>query len=439
MRRTRTFPLPMALCAVVALSGCSMLGGDGDGADAAAGSTTSETAPLDPAALDTGDYPTQPQPELGPADDSNIVDYETQRLAEYVALPYEIDPALSQRTSVLAHTIRSGRNLIGAGLGYASAEIIRNSDFVYGFVGGGETPTTSVNDPKKTLMTGVLRFQSPESAQTAAAAVTHYMVTGEGAPAEQAAEEADTFSPATPEELPGRPEAKVVSDAPYSPTDDADTEWVFSFVPKGDYITYSFAEFPVGEKQWALDTIAKSLEVQEPLTEQFVGIPTREQRGDAELPETLIDQDKVLLYTIPDTEDENNMGGVAMASYGPRGLSHFYSDQRAIRDALTKAGADHTGMWDTTVFRAESDDAAQGLLDDFLRIDSDEGYETTEPPQGLADAKCEKKVDEAGRVDVCYVLNGRYIGVSQELDDVEAVHQKISAQALILEKADQNA
>lgn len=433
------FPLPMALCAVVALAGCSMLGRDGDGENAEASSSTSETAPLDPAALDTGDYPTEPQPEFGETDDSNIVDYETQRLAEYVALPYEIDPVLSERTSVMAHTIRSGQNLIGAGLGYASAEIIRNSDFVYGFVGGGETPTTSINDPQKSLMTGVLRFQSPEGAQSAAAAVTHYMVTGEGAPPEQAAEEAETFTPATPVELRGRPEAKVVSATPYSPTGDPDTEWVFSFAPKGDYITYSFAEVPVGEKQWALDTIAKSLEVQEPLTEQFVGLPTKAQRGDSERPETLIDQDKVLLYTIPDTEDDSNMGGVTMASYGPRGLSHFYSDQRATHDALEKAGADHTGMWDTTVFRAESNEAAQGLLDDFLRIDSDEGYETTESPQGLPDANCEKRIDETGRVDVCYVLNGRYIGVAQELDDTKAVHQKISAQALILEKADQDA
>ena len=231
----------------------------------------------------------------------------------------------------------------------------------------------------------------------------------------------------------------MVSATPYSPTDDPDTDWVFSFAPKGDYITYSFAEVPVGEKQWALDTIAKSLEVQEPLTEQFVGLPTKAQRGDSERPETLIDQDKVLLYTIPDTEDDSNMGGVTMASYGPRGLSHFYSDQRATHDALEKAGADHTGMWDTTVFRAESNEAAQGLLDDFLRIDSDEGYETTESPQGLPDANCEKRIDETGRVDVCYVLNGRYIGVAQELDDTKTVHQKISAQALILEKADQDA
>ena len=436
MRRTRMLPLSMALCAAVAISGCSMLGGDAD--DSAAGSSDSESAPLDPSALDTGDYPTEPQPEFGQTDDSNILDYEAQRLAEYVALPYEIDPALSERTTMVTHTIRSGRNLIGAGLGSAAAEIIKNNDLLYGFVGGGETPTASIDDPKKTLMTGVLRFGSSESAKSAAASATHYMRTGEGAPEKEAGEEAEFFTPSQPEELPGRPEAMVVSDT-FEEEGKEPVEWVFSFVPRGDYMTYSFAEVPQGEKQWALDTIAASLEVQEPLTAQFVGQPTKAQLGDSERPETLIDQDKILIYTVPLEEDDNNMGGVAMASYGPRGLSHFYKDQQAIHEALKEAGADHTGMWDTTVFRAKDDKAAQGLLDEFLRIEADDGFESIESPKGLPDAKCGKKIDARGRVDACYILNGRYIGLAQAFDDSEAAQQKISAQALILEKADQDA
>ncbi|HJE90580.1 MAG TPA: hypothetical protein K8V11_06190 [Dietzia timorensis] len=438
MGRTTMFPLPMALCVVVALAGCSTLNGngDGDGEDAEAGSSMSETAPLDPEALDTGDYPTEPQPEFGPTDEHSILEYETQRLAEYVALPYEIDPELSESTNVTIHTIRAGEALIGAGLNSAESALVAERGLLYGFVGGGETETTRVTDPKKSLVTGVWRFESPESAQAAAAAITHYMQTGEGAPEKEAAEEAEFFQPATPEELPGRPDAQVVSMIPEL---DDSVERVFSFVPKGNYITYNYAETPVGEKQWSLDTISKSLEVQEPLTEQFVGYPTKEQRGDAEPPETIIDQDNVIIYTIPTQEDENNLDGATMASYGPRGLAHFYEDQKALRDAVTEAGAEHTGMWGTTVFRAKSDDAAQRLLDEFLRIDSDEDFKATDSPVGLPDAKCKKNLHELGRIDVCYVLNGRYIGVAQEIDETERVHQKISAQALILEKADQDA
>lgn len=438
MRTTRMISLPVALCAVTVLAGCSALGGRDDGDDASASPGASETAPLDPAALDTGDYPVEPQPEFGPTDDSNIVDYEAQRLAEYVALPYEIDPTLSRRTTMMVHTLRSARNLYGAGLSMSASEIIRNNGFLYGFVGGGENPTTSINDPQKSLMTGVLRFETPENAVAASAGAVHYMQTGEGAPEEQAAEEAEYFTPSTPESLPGRPEAEVVSKV-FEESADKQEQWVYSFVPKGEYMTYSFASVPVGEKQWALDTIARSLEVQEPLTGQFVGMPTKNQRGDAPRPETLIDQDEVLIYTIPDHEDESNMGGVNMASYGPRGTAHLFDDQRGMYEALTEAGATHTGMWDTTVYRAESDAAAQELLDTFVQMDIDGGYQKTDPPQGLPDAKCFKRVEARGRVDECYVINGRYIGTAGELDDEDAVHQKISAQALILQKADQNA
>lgn len=72
-------------------------------------------------------------------------------------------------------------------------------------------------------------------------------------------------------------------------------------------------------------------------------------------------------------------------------------------------------------------------------VNGEGGYEPTDPPKGLPDAKCGKRLEQLGRVDVCYVLNGRYIGLAQDLDKTERVHQKISAQALILEKADQNA
>lgn len=73
-----------------------------------------------------------------------------------------------------------------------------------------------------------------------------------------------------------------------------------------------------------------------------------------------------------------------------------------------------------------------------MKLDSDDGASDAEPPKGLPNAKCLKEPISSGIVHSCFVRVGRYVGVAQQLDDRESVDQAISAQYIILQKADQD-
>ncbi len=78
-----------AVAAGVLLAGCGS-------SEAAVGGDTAPTAGVDRAALNTGDFPTTPQPPYGTADPDKTVAIESQRMAEFTTLPFEVDPEITE-------------------------------------------------------------------------------------------------------------------------------------------------------------------------------------------------------------------------------------------------------------------------------------------------------------------------------------------------------
>lgn len=413
----RNMLIPAALVAGVLLAGCST---ETDGTFFAASSSASPVPSADPALLDTGDFPTEPAAPYGLATTENILDVEGQRLAEFMVLPFEVDPGLT-RVKMPTQVIRSYKNLTGV-LGQGAVDAPANRDMLYGYVTTASTPTATSKDEEKALVQMVLRYTNAAQA-TAGAQQMHDALVNEPDPALKD----------TPVKVDGLPDTL----ASIGTTVD-DEATINAFTARGDYVIDTWASAPAADKTWTTTAVTTALDLQEPLVDKFPATPTKEQNGGkSAMPR--MDQNQVLIYAIPE-EDPDAQGGSDMAVYGPRGMALRSTNPPLTYKVLTDAGADHNASYKTTVYRAATPDDAQNIVDSFAAdlINSD-GFTPAPAPPGLPNATCTTKDTENGTQDYCMVANGRYVGEASALDNKTEVDQLISAQYLILEQADQDA
>lgn len=409
------FPHPKfaasTVCALLVLTACSQASDSGTETD------TSTEPPVDVAALDTGEYATEPHEPFGKADDSNGLDFETQRMAEFLAMPFEIDPALTERTKLPLQSIRSAAE--NQPLTEEEQAALDDNQFLYGVTSGGDVPSTE-DSPNQQMMYQVLRFPTPENAKQAANQLAS--VGGEGS---------------APVEIPGHPEALA-----HTRLTGFDSDFtVVSYQPHGEYVLLSQVRAPEADRDVSLERTAKFIDVQAPLIDGFYGVEASAAPRPAGAPkvDTTIDQNEILRYTLPSLEgDETSNGGHNMGAFGPRGFALMADHAEPTMNLLTEADAKHTGSWATSLFRAGSEEQAERLEQGLMKLDSDDGASDAEPPKGLPNAKCLKEPISSGIVHSCFVRVGRYVGVAQQLDDRESVDQAISAQYIILQKADQD-
>ena len=411
------------LATALLLAGCSSSSDGNAEPTGKSGGDTPAVAIIDPAALDTGTYPTSPAPEFGRATQENILDVDGQRLAEFTVVPFEIDPEL---TSVKMPTMvmRSGKNL-GVVLSTAAGDIAHQHQMLYGYVSTAATPTTKTTDPSRSVVQAVMRFNNPEDAGATAREIHQNLLTvddGTGLETEE-----------------------IIGILPHTLVSTGQTDFnagpeisVNAFTPHGDYLLYTWAKAPAADKDWTAKAVAKAVQLQEPLIDKFPATPTRAQNGGqpAELP--MIDQDKVLLYAIPEPDAQAQLGD-DMAAYGPRGMAHRSTNPPLTYKILTGTGSEHNAVYKTSVYRAKDDAGAQTILTEFYDDLLSEGFTPAPAPQGLPDAQCATKDTVNGTQDYCMVANGRYVGEASGTDNKKDVDQQISAQYLILQQADQNA
>jgi hypothetical protein len=409
--------------AAVLLVGCTSTDDHAAEPTGKSGGDAAQSAQVDPAALDTGSYPTTPAPEFGRATQETILDVDGQRLAEFTVVPFEIDPEL---TSVKMPTMvmRSGKNL-GVVLSDAAGDIAHNHQMLYGYVSTATTPTTKTTDPSRSVVQAVMRFNNPDDAAATAREIHQNLLTVDDGTGLETAENIGIL----PHTLASTGQTNFSAGPEVS---------VNAFTPHGNYLLYTWAKAPAAEKDWTAKAVAKALSLQEPLIDQFPATPTRAQNGgqSPELP--MIDQDKILIYAIPEDDAQAQLGD-DMAAYGPRGMAHRSTNPPLTYKVLTGAGSEHNAVYKTTVYRAKDDAGAHNILTEFHNDLLAEGFTAAPTPPGLPDAKCVTKDTVNGTQDYCMVANGRYVGEASGTDNKKDVDQQISAQYLILEHADQDA
>ncbi|MET4113280.1 hypothetical protein, partial [Rhodococcus sp. UYP5] len=305
----RTLAAASAIAALMLVTGCSSTTSTGGDAVATADSDTE--FPIAPGDIDPGPFPTTPQAEFGAvANDGRGRIVEGQRLAEYVVLPTELDPELTKGAQMSTYVIKEG-SALGNLLPGRQPQIAQDAGMIVGF-----STSRSYLDRAagKSVVHAVLRF--PDSASAARAA--REMSTA-------GTEPAAGIDGSLPSSIAALPDTSVTT---YESGESFSSE---GYTARGDFVIYTWVETPVGEKDWAAQILAKAVDQQGPMIDEFPATPVGEI---ASLP---MDIDKVLVLTIP---AEKGRWATDLAVYGPRGATHFATNPTTNLAAMNEAGSD---------------------------------------------------------------------------------------------------
>lgn len=410
----------VAAAAVCGLTACST---DGEPTAVGAASSAATDPSVNVAALDTGRYPTEPRAPFGRATDDQIVQVEGQRMAQFIVVPFEIDPDLTNN-KMPTSAIASRQNLAVV-IGDKAPDIPANADLLYGFSTTASTPDANLRaGSNRSLNNMVLRYQTPAAADAAAGQLAQVL-------SEQ------NKTPVT--ELPGLPAGTHVVRSNIG-----GDEKLVTLTPHGVYVIYEWYETTPAQKSMLEPTVRKAISLQSTLIDQFSATPTKAEakaRNITGPTRPIVDQNRVLIYALPYTDQEIKDANTGLTPqsmrsvYGPRGMAHFSSDPVGTFTELNDAGSTANAVERSVVMRAATADKAAKLLHDYAR---DGKSRDIGSPPGLPTARCVTTNDAADMTYTCRVQNGRYLADIHSNNKTDA-YQQIAAQYVILTKADQNA
>lgn len=386
-----------AITASVGLSGCN------DSTNSASPDSQLSSTSAQPTlqVLQTGNYPTKPQPPRGAAGDGGAI-IEAQRMADYVVGPWEVDPNLVARngsTLVLKDTAA-----VGVILDSAAAPIVAEHHFVNGFVT--ERAAAGGTGALKDVRNAVLRFPDQTTARSAAAELAQ----GLRGPADGAGQQSisidnhpDTF--ATASDLPGG------------------TYDVTSWTATGPYVIAVAARTPESRDASAL-LVSKLLDLQVRRISDF------EATDPAEFTQLPIDPTGLLVRTLPPANAQELP--VNAGVWRARADLHYQANPIDEAKLFTAAGVDAVSVRKTTVYRAKDTEGAD-FLADKTAVAVGANAKPTDSVPGLDAAKC----FDAGPDNKltfrysCVAPVDRYVVTASSAQSVD-VQQQIAAQVMML-------
>ena len=418
MKTSTWLPFAAVGVATVLLSGGCSSNTDGAAAPAKSGgdTTSSDSTPKVPSPLgstpgtiDTGSYRTTPLPPFGPIGDPfKGRSVEGQRMAEFVTLPGEIDPALVAGGGSGTYVIKNGDSLRVL-TGKPVADAAQADGALAGF---STSRSTAESAARKQLVHAVMRF--PDAAAAAKAAV-----------------DMNTALQTVPDEWgsalhdPGK--IDILPDTKVSTKVNGDDFSSNSFTAHNEYVIYTWASAPQADKAWTAQVTAKALQLQAPLIDKFPATPP-EKYG--ELP---VDVDGVLRLTVPKGAETRYTDD--MAVYGPRGAAHSATDPAGALDYFDKTGMTNMSSDQTAVYKTRDADAARELAGDFVKeVEVTMKMKKSTGPAGVPDAGCWALQSTRKQLFYCLVQVDKYLGEIQSEDEITA-HQLASAQHKILAAA----
>lgn len=361
--------------------------------------------------LDFGNYQTQPR-TVGNAKSLNQGRaWEAQRLADYVAMPFEIDPAYvyDNRKETLVHPTQIVLNRKGLG------KLIINDtfdevaeDLVAGWLNSWATEPSG-GSPRRSLNLSVLIFPDAKTAETVAPILEH-----------------DDFTYNTDNEK--------VSITKYPKTY---AHWRPSVSSIGSWTVHDrYVIFmKLDDETRAPDLpslqaqVERALEVQIPLLDKFVPTPSDQ------LERVPLDPTGLLGRTLP--SDPSAPARAQPDGYftGRGALSLFVDPDAELLSTFTKHGIDLISFGDTVVFRSTTAAGAKDLFTEWKAPDED-AIEAP-APQELGDAvACRANTYESqGEVKtadhICYLQVDRY-AVQIRDKNLQDLHQQVAAQYVLL-------
>lgn len=357
--------------------------------------------------LDPGNYPTKPRATLGTASDTGRgALLEAARLADYVVGPWRLDP-------VLIHDVKAGvgPSTFDEIFGTPATEAAQRHALLAVFTTArvSTAPKSNAVELNTKLTNAVLRFPSPADAQAAAAELVS--ITATHNPYGTA-----SYHP-NPIQIPRHPTTSALAQF----WDDIDYWQVEAFTVHGPYVLAQYTKSKGGADA-ATERIAATLDLQEPLIDQFTPTPVDK------LSELPLDPDGLLAHTLPPAGDD----GLAV---GPVAQLHFDNDPIRSQALFHDAHLDQVSHGRTQVYRTADAAAAKKIVDAFAsKVGM--GFEAmvyAPGIKGMPGSKClmREGVLSTDQIHYCVAAADRYVVEVSATQELEA-HQVVSAQYLML-------
>jgi hypothetical protein len=378
--------------------------------------STSVAAPVNPAQLNTGSYPTTPLAPLGSATtDAAGRLAEGRRMAAAVVGPWQADAALivpgGEPATVVASFDDKGRvtwpQIIGIGT--------YGLPFVVGFVSDRHTPAPG---GQTSLRNAVLRFADPASATAAAQGMATASLHMPRIPSSTPMTEPERAVP-----IPGHPETAATV---LTFLDGADTvREVTAFTARGPFVLLQAARAVEGPDR-AAALVSRTLDLQLPLIDTFV--PTDQ----AQLVSLPLDPTGLVARTLPSPPDRAT--STTGAAYPRDAALHFEDNPVAVGPLLTDAGVDFVSINLDTVYQARDAAAAATLAKAYGDlVAASPSAQAAAPVPGLPDSRCTKASQLGGVIARywCVTAVDRYMikTVARQYDQAQ---QQLAAQYRML-------
>ncbi|WP_245668425.1 DUF7373 family lipoprotein [Nocardia xishanensis] len=364
----------------------------------------------DTSGLDVGNYRTEPR-EIGNAKSSEQARArEAQRLADYVALPYEADQSYVEDSWHLRpHIVLNRKTLGNLVINDTFDEVAK--DLVTGWVNAWSTGGAS-EDKRRTMNLAVLMFPDAQTAQGVGPAL-----------------ERDDFTynrDNQPVSITKHPNTS----AHWRPTVSSIGSWTVHdryviFIKVVD--DTSLPDLPALTSQ-----VERMLDVQIPLLQKFAPTPADQL---ARIP---LDPYGILGRTLP-SDPESPSRPEPDGFYTGRGsLPLLANPDQTTLGELEKAGIELISFGDAVIFRSKSSKGAESLWKSWrpsTHLESDE--KLLDAPAGLgSNAECEGKYYNSLGIErmaysSCVFQVDRYI-ILTRAEQVQDLHQKTSAQYVLL-------
>lgn len=410
------------LTAAMVVTGCAA---DDAAPVAAAGADTSASAapettvliPAAPGEPDPGDYRTTPwaftDKTVTSVGRGSVV--ESERLAEFVALPTEIDPGLTVAWPQRTFPVPDAYTLDKAFSGHTTDAIV-SVDEDHGFYAGYVSGRRAVGGDRE-IVHAVLQFPDAESAQAAAQTLHQDMFTRE-----TKFDQPDEYEYPIAA-LPG----SLISAQHYDHAISGQALTAY-----GRHLIYTKVYAPRDDREWFDRALTTAVEVQRPLLDRF---PVTEPEDLANLEH---DHDDVLILTISDGEPDETKPHL-YAVLGPRGAAHQAVDQVGLLEAMTTSGTTHFAVGGTNLYKSSTTDGAEILFDllpGLIRSGAGDSTSITAAatPAGVPNTRCFDVVTAAEAYAQCVVVHGQYVGEIRG-DDLVDAHHLTAAQYLTLDSA----
>lgn len=359
--------------------------------------------------LDVGNYQTKPRTIGNAKSDKQARTREAQRLADYVALPYEADPSYVEDVwSLRSHIVLNRKTLGNLVINDTFDEVAK--DLTAGWVNAWSTGGAP-QDNRRTLNLAVLMFPDAQTATTVGPTLEH-----------------DDFTynrDNQPVPITKHPNTT----AHWRP----DISSIGSWTVHDRYVIFikvvddtSAPDLPALTAQ-----VERMLDVQVPLLDKFHPTPANE------LPHIPLDPPGLLGRTIPNNPEQPSRAEPD-GLYEGRGMLSLLNSEPTTMGTLEKSEVDLVAFGDALVFRSKSAKGAEALWQEWQpskNLAADK--KNVQAPSGLGEhTECYADLTGSGEnqtvsMNICVFQVDRYTvqAFGKQLQDL---HQKVSAQYALL-------